>query len=376
MHTSPEAVISTILKHDDKQTSYKIALLRAINDVVLNFPDLHTQYLPIAVPLRILAEFWLAYYWPFVDPTSPILQGPRAVRKGQLRNDMTFRPELTEFRRMWQAHWGGISNPADGFRIVDELHVPRIRATYPPALLKQYAETLKKIARTIQIPVRYAGPDEWTIFSKPRRLRDLRAVVPIPGTHAKDLCVVIDSALWQAFQKLSLWVEALCIHEWCLFSERVNQHSERLIDRGFIYMLLTARPDNRRPLTWERNQVDLLILEGHNFVCPWTEKRIVRPGQYDLDHLVPVSIYPINELWNLVPSDPDFNSHKKRDRLPTRQSLERAQPHLMRTYATYEVSKDLATALHQDVAVRFAMPAMSHDLDRKRVCPARTTTNL
>jgi hypothetical protein len=35
------------------------------------------------------------------------------------------------------------------------------------------------------------------------------------------------------------------------------------------------------------------------------------------DHLIPVSMYPTNELWNLVPSSPSFNLHVKRDRMPT-----------------------------------------------------------
>jgi hypothetical protein len=33
----PGHIISTILKHDDKKASYKMALLRAINDVALFF---------------------------------------------------------------------------------------------------------------------------------------------------------------------------------------------------------------------------------------------------------------------------------------------------------------------------------------------------
>ncbi len=62
----PGNVISTILKHDAKVTSYKIALLRAINDVALNFHDLRNVERDVAVPLRILAQFWVAYYWSFV----------------------------------------------------------------------------------------------------------------------------------------------------------------------------------------------------------------------------------------------------------------------------------------------------------------------
>jgi hypothetical protein len=35
----PQRVLGTILKHDATVTSYKIALPRAINDMVLAFPD-------------------------------------------------------------------------------------------------------------------------------------------------------------------------------------------------------------------------------------------------------------------------------------------------------------------------------------------------
>lgn len=53
--------IATILRHDAKVTSYKVALIRAVNDVVLSFPGdgLHDQ--PIAIPLRVVPEYWLAY---------------------------------------------------------------------------------------------------------------------------------------------------------------------------------------------------------------------------------------------------------------------------------------------------------------------------
>ncbi len=71
---------------------------------------------------------------------------------------------------------------------------------------------------------------------------------------------MIEPALWRTFREASLWVEALCIHEWCLFTENVQQLSEVTVDRGDIYQLLTDRPDNRRPLTWERNQVELLMM--------------------------------------------------------------------------------------------------------------------
>ena len=96
------AVISSILKHDRKQSSYKIALVRAINDVVLSYPDIENFGADVAIPLRTLAEFWLAYYWPFTDSGHPLLQGVKPTA----RSDMSFRQSLTAFRDPWQATTG------------------------------------------------------------------------------------------------------------------------------------------------------------------------------------------------------------------------------------------------------------------------------
>ena len=349
----PGIVISTILKHDAKVTSYKFALLRAINDVAISFPDLRNYQTDIAIPLRVLAEFWVAYYWPFVHPDRPIWQGQRSYQGDKLRNDMSFRPQLSAFREQWEQAIGGLSNSSDGFYIINELRVLRRRAAYPHKLLNSYTQALSAIAKALEMPIRHAGPGEWQVFAKPVCYSELSGqVVAIPGTQRQDKCLVIAAELWQTFQEMSLWVEALCIHEWCLFTESVQQNTETT-DRGLVYKLLTARPDNRRPLTWERNEVDLLLLEGTEFICPWTEKRINRNISYDLDHLLPVSVYPINELWNLVPADPKFNSHTKRDRLPTVERLLQAKPYIELAYSRYIESGALSRALREDVGVRF-----------------------
>jgi hypothetical protein len=345
-----DKVISTILKHDSKVTSYKIALLRAINDVVLTYPDLRTYQSNVAVPLKLLAEFWIAYYWPFVDPDSSIQQGQKAKRQGQTINDMAFRPALTELRRQWEVGIGGLKNSADGFFLINELRSPRKHQRYPQSLIDAYRSAISAITKTIQMPIQYAGPGHWSVFEKPQSYNQIAArTVAVPGTRARDRCLIIPFDLWATFRQMSLWVEALCIHEWCLFSERVSNE-----DRGYIYGLLTSRPDNRRPLTWERNQIEILIMEGTEFTCPWTEKRIGQGVAYDLDHILPIAVYPTNELWNLVPSDPAFNSHKKRDRLPGVERLVAARPYLEQTYANYGESPELISVLTEDVELRFA----------------------
>jgi hypothetical protein len=239
--------------------------------------------------------------------------------------------------------------------LIADMTVERKRESYPASFLAAYRRVLGAIEQALKQPIRYAGEGDWGTFNLPVPLAlGSASVAAIPGTNPTDVCVVVRAELWQTFSEFSLWIEALCLHEWCLFSETVDQPAGVSIDRGHVYRLLTDRPDNRRPLTWERNRVDLLLLEGRVFECPWTGRRIVLGTAYDLDHLVPLVVYPMNDLWNLVPADQWFNQHRKRDRLPSATALIAATARLELAYANYAGQPDLAHALSRDVQGRFS----------------------
>jgi hypothetical protein len=359
MNPAAQAV-SSILRFDKKVNSYKLALVRALNDVVLSYPNLSGGGFDVCVPLRKLAEYWLAYYWPFVDPQDPVMQGPRAMRGGVLGNDVSFRPALTNLRSAWKEHFG-TARPSDGFLLVAELRVPRIAAGYPPHLQRAYRIALSAVTKALAQPIRYAGPGGEThgVFPSPRPAADWLEAVVMPGTSPEESSVLVRANLWSAFRELSLWVEALCVHEWSIFTEGVVSSG---VDRGRAYFLLTSRPDNRRPLSWERNQVELLMLEGKTFVCPWTGKNLA-VRSYAIDHIIPVSVYPTNELWNLVPSDGYFNAHEKRARMPTSRRMESATLHLAQTYALYMGSQTLGQALSSDLQERFALTRIGNAED-------------
>lgn len=339
-------LIATILRHDKKTASYKIALIRSINDLVLGYPLLSEETCSVAVPLRMLATFWTAYYWPFVNSDEPIKQGRQSMGK----HDISFRLALTQLRQEWE-HLVGNSRPSDGFFLSSELQTEHRRKSYPQHLVQAYSAAIAEIVDALQQPIRYAGPAEYSVFARPKRWSRIyqgdQPVTSVPGTQQEDLCVLVDGELWTSFHDLSLWIEALCIHEWCLFTQTIAN-----VDRGYIYSLLTDRPDNRRPLTWERNHVEVLMMEGRIFECPWTGRALTRQN-YDMDHLLPVSIYPLNEMWNIVPADREFNQHTKRNRIPSSERLVIAQPRLVRTYQHYIASPNLSVVLRQDAEIRF-----------------------
>ena len=115
---------------------------------------------------------------------------------------------------------------------------------------------------------------------------------------------------------------------------------------------LTDRPDSRRPLNWERNQFELMMMEGKDLRCFWTDVPL-NPRNYDVDHIVPITTYPINELWNLVPSESEFNRHLKRDRMPDLSWQPVMRQRLPYIYELYSANPHLHQTLIRGVRHRF-----------------------
>src|SRR5690606_38688084 len=53
--------------------------------------------------------------------------------------------------------------------------------------------------------------------------------------------------------------------------------------------------------------------------CVWTGKTI---SNYDINHLIPFSIWKNNDLWNLLPSDSKVNN-QNRNKIPSPEIIER-----------------------------------------------------
>lgn len=108
--------IQQILKYDKRTSNYKIALVRAINDLAISYAGINGKGAGIAIPLRSIAELWLGYYWPFIDEKNPVIQG--YARAGA--SDIAFGRELTHLKMLWLHNSLGSDKPSDGIILVSE----------------------------------------------------------------------------------------------------------------------------------------------------------------------------------------------------------------------------------------------------------------
>jgi hypothetical protein len=227
--------ITDILQNDKKQNSYKIALIRAINDIVLKFPDLNYTK-GVVIPLHVVAQFWLAYYWAFVDSRHPIWQ---AIHKNGDKPDMVFREALTKFRQAWQ-NQGGENSPSEGY------YVKYAVTKKSDALVENYHDTLAVIQKGVKQPIIYAGTTNQKYFDTPHKLSDLTDIVAIPNTQKDDMCFVVPMWLWKTCLEKSDWVESMCVDAWCLFIQDKAYHlNQQLYTHADIYPLLTSYSDRK-----------------------------------------------------------------------------------------------------------------------------------
>ena len=152
--TRERALLAGLLRHKAKSNTYKFALVRALNDLAVEYPV--PRDADVIAPLRKVAERWLVHYWPFTDPGRPVLQGASPSREGVARQDMSFRPALTEVRRAWEALPYTRSHPADGALLLADYRAGRDRL--PPPLRTLTDRALRSMAQAVRQPLRYAGP--------------------------------------------------------------------------------------------------------------------------------------------------------------------------------------------------------------------------
>lgn len=150
-------LIQSILRHDKKLNTFKLALIRALNDTALNFAAVRGKGHGIAVPLRTLAQWWMGYYWPFMDSEHPIMQGPRMTRAGVVRQDVAFRKALTELKELWRISPFGSERPSDGLVLVSEMRADAYAPEYGPELRQKYGQALRAVMRCVEQPITYAG---------------------------------------------------------------------------------------------------------------------------------------------------------------------------------------------------------------------------
>jgi hypothetical protein len=308
--------IEGVLNRDRKVATYKLALFRALCDIAQTNFHL-AEWLPdgrVSVPVHDIAEHWIYYYWPLFEDCAlfiPQIRGEKAG--GRLR--IGFRRQLEElitaFNRL-----GGL----DGFAIA--LRNDSLNAQQRELVKAAFNKLISVIKEG---PVTHAGRSSQggQLFSYENARRRM----------------IVSGDIWRELCLSGHWIQDALILRW---GELTSQISRKIVSPSVVIDRLLRTP------AYERNVDDArrAYRDLDSKECVWTGKTLGR--NFDVDHVLPFSLWRNNDLWNLLPADPRINRNK-RDSLPTHNLLRRRREAIMNYWSV----------LHQSNPVRF-----EHEISR------------
>ena len=274
--------IEGILNRDKKVATYKLALFRALADIATQQPHI-AHWLAggeVGISVSAVADRWLSYYWSIIGSEKyyPQVQG----EKPGCAKPVKFRRSLHELTEMFRRS-GGMT----GFSLA-----------YASGSLHGDAKTLtdkvlREVGRTIiEGPVKYSGG------------------ALASGKVFRYQCkqIVMPADLWREFCLMGHWISDAVILRWAELSSRLGR--EQAVSVSEVTGLLLSVPDDVR----ETDQARVIYGASADRECVWTGKSL-KDG-FEVDHVIPYSLWRSNQLWNLLPTSNKANRDKS-DRIPT-----------------------------------------------------------
>lgn len=306
--------IGKIIERDSKTSTYKFALLRGVIDIIQE----SSPFISIAegrahFPTGLLIEKWLLYYYPLFDSNILIPQINGNV-------NLAFNNEILNLIESYKSR-GGFS------AFYNDLKYKNI----PTDLQDDFFELVKKLRDTItKMPMKYTGrsikEEYYSIFQyENTRLKrtsyfDIERLILDFGTFS------IPIEYYNIFKILGSFINGQdsIMFKWAEFSVQASKNNLS-IDK-VINKVLEGPITTRNIAESKRLYKNILQREGQVY-CVWSGRKI---SNYDIDHLIPFSVWKNNDLWNLLPSDSKVNNQKS-DKIPSPILIER-QKDLILTY--------------------------------------------
>lgn len=166
---------------------------------------------------------------------------------------------------------------------------------------------------------------------------------------------------WLALSRYACWIEPVLVSEWVktMATYEGNKAYSSPDKQTFLYQALNWL-EPKRTTTEVRDRFKSLA-SHQTMQCVWSAKTLT--NKYDIDHSMPFSRWPNNDLWNLVPSDEKVNN-TKRDRLPSEQKLIGAKARMQDWWAMAWLAEDSATQKQRFFAeANIALPGLTPQND-------------
>lgn len=301
--------INYIIEHDVVSSTYKYVLLKSTINTCQRFDHLINYSEGRAfIPLGLLVKQWIFDYMPFVfkriaqQNNGNILDTPIQTNYQKIFSLLNLDPHQ-EWEYAYMQFTKAFENPK-----------------MSQQLSQQFLQLSKKIAtKIVMMPMRYIGKSEHGIF-RPERFSfgDIHLIDNMPFnagflTHSfgyfsiskehHDIFYYLGQSLYGSSTIMTKWKEkTLALSE------------QETMARDMIDKLSSDSLENRDTSSIRKNL-------SEEKICVWSGVPLTG-NSYDVDHVLPFSVWFNNDLWNMLPTNRQLNQQKKKHKIPTPQLVE------------------------------------------------------
>ena len=294
--------ISKIIERDSKSTTYKYALLRGTIDIIQdNSPFIKINKEEVEIPLGLLLEKWMIYYYPILD--SDVLIPQINGVNSKLAFQTKFLKIINYYNKV-----GGLSAFYNDIRIKGISN----------EINKEFYELIKELKTNIvKNPMQFIGnsinKSYYSIYTyqnnsslKNSEIQNTSWLINGCGSFT------IPIEYFEAFKLLGSFISGTdnILFKWAEFSVNASQKN---ITTDKVIAEILKNPITDRDVLASKTLYESILKEAGEIICVWSEKKI---NSYDVDHVIPFSILKNNDLWNLLPAKPSINNNK-RDKIPS-----------------------------------------------------------
>ena len=327
-------IIENFLQEERKSSTYKYALIVSILDYIIEHPIEESSNNFHFIPVLYIAKRFLYYYYPILtardggvqqlashsehhtnialsksikgmiaehDPgliTIGVIDKPESIQLIQKLIDEDKPLPTAVFNVLREIRSQIIDQPlqyakfADSFIIEDDTRSEKVEFIVPKS--KLFGLLHKELPWSEPYEIHLSKGKEWL------KKRDYESRGPFNYTQLADqenLFMVLGSTIYQQLLPLRFWIKTAVINHWISFSAEncFNYNQEQLSLLYYAFKYVDAPPE-RESLEVYRLYAKQAFPDLRCYIC---NKEIQK--EFELDHLIPWSKYPINVFWNLYP---------------------------------------------------------------------------
>jgi SAM-dependent methyltransferase len=291
-----------VILRQEKSATYKLGLLRCIARIADASPNVAREAGDdVEIPLGLVALNWLRMFKPLVAGGLPQTPNGRMAFVGAAFRALDTRPAV-DFRP--GATFAGEEAVALRLALAEAAQLIRTM----PARHLTFADDRPVFATTYgRLP------------SPTAALRIDQEFLWTYGTTRVPLTV------WRALMHMSAWIEPMLVAEWIRLTQSYARNSGHAVTLGDVATALRWS-DPTRDTGFVRGIVQTRIAGGNDLSCVWSG-RDLRAARVDIDHCLPWSAWPCNDLWNLLPAASAVNQRKS-ERIVSAAALAEARPRI------------------------------------------------